>query len=105
MFSAKIPKVLKTEESLWKQNALCAKLAIIDKETEEVKDSIAESIKISKNSYAECLRFSDEAIKKRNFELLSKGNALKRKSQEKQDEANKLEEALLVLQEKRKKIM
>ena len=105
MFSTKIPKVLKTEESLWKQNALCAKLTIIDKETEEVKDSIAESIKISRNSYAEFLRLSDEAIKKRNFELLSKGNVLKRKSQEKQDVANKLEEALLVLQEKRKKIM
>ena len=36
--------------------------------------------------------------------MLSKGNALKRKSQEKQDEASKLEEALQVLQEKKKEI-
>ena len=53
----------------------------------------------------EFLRLSDEAEKKRNFEFLSKRNALKRKLQEKQDEANKFEEALQVLQEKKKKIM
>ena len=70
-----------------------------------MKGSIAESIKISKNFHAEFLRLSDEPEKKRNFELLSKENALKRKSQEKQDEASKLEEALQVLQEKRRKIM
>ena len=70
-----------------------------------MKGSIAESIKISKNFHAEFLRLSDEAEKKRNFELLSKGDAWKRKSQEKQDEASKLEEALQVLQEKGKKIM
>ena len=70
---------------------------------EKVKGSIAESIKISKSFHAEFLRLSDVAEKKRNFELLSKGNALKRKSQEKQDEASKLEKALQVLQEKRKK--
>ena len=70
-----------------------------------MKNAIADSIKISKNFHTDFLRLSDEAEKKRNFELLSKGNALKRKSQEKQNEANKLEEALQVLQEKRKKIM
>ena len=52
----------------------------------------------------EFLRLSDEAEKKRNFEFLPKGNALKRKLQEKQDEANKLEEALQVLQEKKKRL-
>ena len=36
---------LREKESLWKQNAQCTQLAIIDKEIEEVKDSIAESIK------------------------------------------------------------
>ena len=65
----------------------------------------AESIKISKNFHGEFLRLSDEAEKKRNFELLSKGNALKRKSREKQNEASKPEEALQVLQEKRRKII
>ena len=73
-------------------------------EIEEVKNAIADSIKISKNFHTD-FGISDEAKKKRNFELLSKGNALKRKSQEKQNEANKLEEASQVLQEKRKKIM
>ena len=50
------------------------------------------------------MRLSDEAEKKRNFELLSKRNALKRNSQEKQDEVSKLEDASQVLQEKRKKV-
>ena len=96
---------LKKKESLRKRNAQCTQLSIIDKEIEEVKDSIAESIKISKNFHGEFLRLSDEVEKKRNIELLSNGNASKRKSQEKQDEASKLEEALQVLQEKGKKIM
>ena len=91
------------KESLRKQNAQCVQLAIIDREIEKVKDSISESIKINKNFDAEFLRLSDEAEKKRNFELLSKGNAFKRKPQEKQDEASKLEKVLQVLQEKRKK--
>ena len=91
------------KESLWKQNAQCVQLAIIDREIEKVKDSISESIKINKNFDAEFLRLSDEAEKKRNFELFSKGNAFKRKPQEKQDEASKLEKALQVLQDKRKK--
>ena len=38
-------------------------------------------------------------------ELLLKGNFLKRKSYEKLEESKKLEEALKVVQEKRKKIM
>ena len=50
------------------------------------------------------MRLSDEVEKKRNFELLSKRNALKRNSQEKQDEVSKLEGASQVLQEKRKKV-
>ena len=50
------------------------------------------------------MRLSDEVEKKRNFELLSKRNALKRNSQEKQDEVSKLEDASQVLQEKRKKV-
>ena len=50
------------------------------------------------------MRLSDEVEKKRNFELLSKRNALKRNSQEKQDEVSKLEDASQVLQEKRRKV-
>ena len=69
-----------------------------------MKGYFAESIKINKGFHVEFLRLSDEAEKKRNFEFLSKGNALKRKLQEKQDEANKFEEALQVLQEKKKRL-
>ena len=68
-----------------------------------MRDSIAESIKITKNLHIGFLRYSDEVEKKRNIKLLSKGNTLKGKYQEEQDEASKLEETLQVLQEKRKK--
>ena len=91
-------KALRDKESLWKQNAQWTPLTNIDKEIEKVKDSIAESIKISKNFHSESLRLLDEGKKKRNFELLSRANALKRKSQEEQDETSKLEEALEVSQ-------
>ena len=90
-FGKRYQEFLRQKESLRKQNAQCSQLAIIDKKIEEVMDSIAESIKISKNFHVEFLRPSDEAEKKRNFELLSKGNALKRKSQEKQDKVSKFE--------------
>ena len=80
-------------------------LTINEKETEDVKGSITESIKISRNFHAEFLRLLHKAGKKRNFELLSKENALERKSQEKQAGASKLEEASQLLQEKRKKIL
>ena len=65
-----------------------------------MKNAIADSIKISKNFHADFLRLSDEAKQQRNFELLLKGNAVKRKSQKKQNEAHKLEEASQELQEK-----
>ena len=68
-----------------------------------MRDSITESIKITKNRHTGFLRYSDEVEKKRNIKLLSKGNTLKGKCQEEQDEASKLEETLQVLQEKRKK--
>ena len=69
-------------------------LTINEKETEDVKGSITESIKISRNFHAEFLRLLHETEKKRNLELLSKENALERKYQEKQTGASKLEEAL-----------
>ena len=55
-----------------------------------MRDSIAESIKITKNCYTGFLRYSDEVERKRNIKLLSKGNTLKGKYQEEQDEASKL---------------
>lgn len=64
----------------WKQTAQCAQLDIIDKEIEEVMDSITESSKISKTFHAEFLGISDKAEQKGNFELLSSGKKLKRNS-------------------------
>jgi len=64
--------------------------------------AIAEYMKIGEHIHTEFLQLANEAEKQRSFELLAKGNALKRKSEEKQDEASGLEEALQVLQEKRK---
>ena len=75
---------LREKEPLQKQNAQCTPLAIIYREIEEVKGIIGESIKISKNFHVEFLTLLDEPEKKRNFKLLSKGNALKRKFQEEQ---------------------
>ena len=77
-------------------------VVIIDKKIEDVNNTIADSIEISENFHAEFLRLSGEAEKKKNFELLSKGIALKREFQEKLNQANKLGEVLQVLQEKRK---
>ena len=90
---------------LWKQNAQCTQSAIIDMEIEEVKDFVAGIIKVSKSFHVEFLILSVEAEKMRNSKLLSTGNALKIKSQEKQNEASTFEGALQVLQEKRRKVI
>ena len=91
------------KKRLWKQNAQCTQLAIIDMEIEEVKHSVAGIIKVSKSFHAQFLILSVEAEKMRKFKLLSTGNALKIKSQEKQDEASTFGEALQVLQEKNRR--
>ena len=91
------------KKRLWKQNAQWTQLAIIDMEIEEVKHSVAGIIKVSKSFHAQFLILSVEAEKMRKFKLLSTGNALKIKSQEKQDEASPFEEALQVLQEKNRR--
>lgn len=59
-----------------KQGTPWAQSTIINKEIEDLKDSITDSIELSKSFYAKFLRLSDKAEKKRNFELLSKGIAL-----------------------------
>ena len=66
-------RFLRVIEYSRKEHAQFAIFAIVEKEIEEVKGSIAESIQIGKNLSTECLQLSDEAEKQRNFELLSRG--------------------------------
>ena len=100
---------LREREESKHQNEKTEPLKILDKEISELKCAISDNKKISEKLNEEFLRLRDEAEKQNDFlktkELLSKGNSLKRKSYEKLEECNKLEEALKVVQEKRKKIM
>ena len=59
---------------------------------------------MGKNLHSRCLQLSDEAGKQRNFEFLPKGNALKRRTQEKQEETRGFEEALQVLQKEERRL-
>ena len=81
----------------------------MDKEIRELKCAISDNKKINEKLNEDFLRLADEAEKQNDFletkELLPKGNSLKRKSYEKLKERKNLEEALKVVQEKRKKIM
>ena len=91
-----------------RQNETTDQLKIIDKEISEMKGAISDNKRISENFNAQFLQLTDEAEKQKDplktRELLSKGNGLKRKSCEKLEENKQLEEALKVLQEKRKKV-
>ena len=81
----------------------------MDKEIGELKCAISDNKKISEKLNEEFLRLTDEAEKQNDFlktkEILWKGNSLKRKPYDKLEESKKLEEALKVVHEKRKKIM
>ena len=81
----------------------------MDKEIGELKCAISDNKKISEKLNEEFLRLTDEAEKQNDFlktkEVLWKGNSLKRKPYDKLEESKKLEEALKVVHEKRKKIM
>ena len=96
------------EESKY-QNEKTEQLRILDKEVGELKCAISDNKKISEKLNEEFLRLTDEAEKQNGFlktkELLSKGNSLERKLYEKLEESKKLEEALKVIQRKRKKIV
>ena len=66
-----------------------------------MKDSIIESIKISKNFQAEFLTFRWN-WKEQKLLTVVKGKRIEKKVPRKQDGASKLEEALQALQEKKK---
>ena len=91
-----------------RQNEKTDQLKIIDKEISELKGAISDNKRISENLNAQFLQLTDEAEKQKDLlktkELLSKGNGLKWKSCEKLEGNKQLEEALKVLQEKRKKV-
>ena len=73
----------------------------------ELKSTISDNQKISENLSEEFLQLTDEAEKQKDLLktklILAKGNSLKRKAREKLEENQKLEKALKVLQDKRKK--
>ena len=91
-----------------RQNEKTDPLKMIDKEISELKGAISDNKRISENLNAQFLQLTHEAEKQKDLlktkELLSKGNGLKWKSCEKSEESKQLEEALKVLQEKRKKV-
>ena len=60
---------LREKESSRKWSTQYIELAIIDKEIVEIKDSLADNIKINKIFHAQFPRLLDEAWKKKNFEL------------------------------------
>ena len=90
------------------QNEKTDQLKIIDKEISELKGAISDNKRISEHLNAQFLQLTDEAEKQKDLlktkELLSKGKGLKWKSCEKLELNKQLEEALKVLQEKRKKV-
>ena len=95
-----------------KQGTPWAQSTIINKEIEDVKDSITDSIELSKSFYAKFLRLSDKAEKKLRasvkgncIELLSKGIVLKRKFKEKLYEATNLERYYRYFKRTEKKII
>ena len=50
------------------------------------------------------IKLVNDAEKQKDFKLITEANALKRKSEEKRAEKEKLEEALSILEAKRKKL-
>ena len=100
---------LREREESKHQNEKTKQLKILDKEIGELKCAISDNKKISEKLNEEFLRLTDEAEKQNDFlktkEILWKGNSLKRKPYDKLEESKKLEEALKVVHEKRKKIM
>ena len=58
--------------------------------------------KLSEIMHADFIRYVEEAEKKQDISLISKANAMKRKSDEKNEEVKKLDEALGLLQKKLK---
>ena len=83
-------------------------MKILDKEIKELKDTISDNQKISKDLNDEFLILTDEAEAQKDLlkakSILAKGNSLKRKAKEKLEDNKNLEDALRVLQEKRKKL-
>lgn len=77
---------------------------IIGSEIREVQGQISDIEKTCKMLDKKFIKLVNDAEKQKDFKLITEANALKRKSEEKSVEKEKLEEALNVLEAKRKKL-
>ena len=76
---------------------------ILEREIEETKVKREQLVKTCEMLDSDFVSYVEEAEKKQDMKLISKANALKRRSEEKKEEIKKLEEAVGVLEEKKKR--
>ena len=72
------------------------------KDLTQRKQSLVDTCKKLDDEFIQVIREADE---KNDMKLIIKGNALKRKSDEKQNQVVTLEESIKILEEKRRKII
>lgn len=94
----------KKERETLKDDKNNKQIEIIDKEIKDISSTEQMLRKSVVQLDREFIELISEAEKKNDFSLVFKGNALKRKSEEKKCEAETLHDALQVLKEKRKKL-
>ena len=88
-----------------KQDRKSKQTEVIDqeiKDTEPLRQQADKTIKLLEHEFVTCV---DKGEKENDVSLVAKGMAMKRKSTEKQIELGNLEEALIMLKEKRKKLL
>ena len=95
---------LEAERSKKEKQAVEDQKAIILSEIEDVKFQITLLTKTSVMLEKEFVSCVEQAEKENDISLVSKANAVKRKSEEKKEDVAKLEGALLLLEEKKKKL-
>ena len=88
-----------------KQDRKSKQTEVIDqeiKDTKPLRQQADKTIKLLEHEFVTCV---DKGEKENDVSLVAKGMAMKRKSTEKQIELSNLEEALIILKEKRKKLL
>ena len=76
---------------------------ILERDIEETKVKREQLVKTCEMLDSDFVSYVEEAEKKQDMKLISKANALKRRSEEKKEDIKKLEEAIGVLEEKKKR--